>query len=240
MPGGPVRDACVAPNLFSVIVWSRSPLEICGMENLQVKRNGKGKEITGIIAGIAVLVLSFYFLGINLHFFRMTPEDLGKYVNVKWIILLHIAGGAVALITGPFQFWDRLRLKNRLIHRRLGWAYCAGVFISSSCAIWLSATTAFQINWAYAFSLHIWIGVWIISSHIALMAAIRKKFVLHKEWMWRSYIATLAFVVSATLLKLPVVQQLGTFAEIGPSFFWLGWAVPMFLYEVTRSFKARK
>jgi uncharacterized membrane protein len=210
------------------------------MENLQTKKSIKTKNSLGIISTFAVLSLSVYFIANNLHFFRMTPEDLGKYINAKWIILLHIAGGAVALLTGPFQFWDKLRLRYKQLHRKLGWTYCIAVATSSTCAIYLSATTAFAVNWAYAFSLHIWIGVWIISSHIALMAAIRKKFILHKEWMWRSYIATLAFVVSASLLKLPVVQRLGTFEEIGASFFWLGWAVPMFLYEVSRSFKARK
>ena len=210
------------------------------MENLQIKRVAQVKESATIIAGLSIITLSVFFLGNAAHFFKLTREDLGKYFDIKWVLLLHIAGGGIALLTGPLQLWDRFRAKRWKLHRVLGWVYCGAIAVSSTCAIYLSATTAYQVNWAYAFSLQVWVGVWILSSHIALMAAVRKKFVLHKEWMIRSYIATLAFVVSASLLQLPVVRRLGDFADISPSFFWLGWAVPMYLYDVLKAMRARK
>ncbi|MBL0740641.1 hypothetical protein [Chryseolinea lacunae] len=52
--------------------------------------------------------------------------------------------------------------------------------------------------------------------------------------MTRSYLVTLAFVVSGLILKMPFVQKLGSFEEISPSLFWLGWAVPLYVYEIIR------
>jgi len=46
-------------------------------------------------------------------------------------------------------------------------------------------------------------------------------------------------VVSGLLLKLPLVQGLGEFADISPSFFWLGWSVPLYIYEVVLSYRRK-
>jgi hypothetical protein len=106
-------------------------------------------------------------------------------------------------------------------------------------AVVLAFTTAYDVNWPYAFSLQVWVTVWISSSFIAYRTAIKKKFRLHKEWMTRSYIVTLAFVISGSILKIPFIQQLGDFAEISPVLFWLGWSVPLYLYEVILSFQRK-
>lgn len=72
---------------------------------------------------------------------------------------------------------------------------------------------------------------------MAYYAAVKKNIQIHQEWMIRSYIVTIAFVISGLIIKIPYVQQLGSFEEISPSLFWLGWAVPLFIYELIRSFK---
>lgn len=198
------------------------------------------KEILRILQGIVILSLSIYFIYHTLHFFRFTKEDLGKYFDIRWILILHISGGAIALLIGPFQLWEKFRTKRWRLHRVLGFIYLLAILVSSTCAIYLSVTTAFQVNNPYAFSLHIWIGVWVVSTFIAYYAAIKRKFLLHQEWMTRSYIATVAFVLSALILRLPQVQRYGNFAEISPSIFWFGWAVPFFVYDIILSARRKK
>ena len=104
----------------------------------------------------------------------------------------------------------------------------------------LSFTTAYEVNWAYAFSLQVWVSVWIISTIMAYRAALQKKFVLHKEWMTRSYIVTLAFIVSGLTLKYVLSIGFGSFQDISPSLFWMGWSVPLFVYQVILGLKAKK
>ena len=58
--------------------------------------------------------------------------------------------------------------------------------------------------------------------------------------MTRSYIVTLAFIISGLLLKYLLKIEFGTFEDISPTLFWMGWSVPLFVYQVILSTKANK
>jgi hypothetical protein len=118
--------------------------------------------------------------------------------------------------------------------------YLLAILVSSTGALILSFTTAYKVNWAYAFSLQVWVCVWIISTIIAYWSALKKRFILHKEWMTRSYIVTLAFIVSGLALKYLLSIGFGSFEDISPSLFWMGWSVPLFVYQAILGIKAKK
>lgn len=209
------------------------------MKNLSAVKPFGITDLFRLLIWIGIALLTWDFMHNAEHFLQLTREALGKYFSLKWILILHITAGGGALILGPFQFWERFRTNNWKLHRIVGVLYLLAVLASSLCAVVLAFTTAYAVNWPYAFSLQVWVTVWISSSFIAWHAAIKKKFKLHKEWMTRSYIVTLAFIVSGTILKLPVVQRLGDFADISPSLFWLGWAVPLYIYQVVLTFQKK-
>ena len=192
------------------------------------------------VATAVILGCALYFIGVNAHFFRFTRADLGKYFDVRAALVLHIAGGAVALLTGPLQFWDELRDKRRVVHRRLGMAYVGAVGISAPCALYLASTTAAEVGWAYVFALQVWAIVWGTSTWLAYRYARRRRIKLHQEWMVRSYLVTIAFVVSALLLKLPFIARRGSFAEVSPSLFWAAWAVPFFAFDIWLSARRKQ
>ncbi|WP_205943291.1 DUF2306 domain-containing protein [Pedobacter frigoris] len=162
---------------------------------------------------------------------------MGKYYNYKWILIVHITAGGGSLILGIIQFWKKLRSYNWKLHRIIGFLYLLAVLVSSFCAVILAFTTSYKVNLPYAFSLQIWVSVWISSTFFAYYFAVKKKFKLHEEWMTRSYIVTMAFVVSGLTYKIPFVQNLGSYEDIVPSLFWMGWSVPLYLYEIIRSSK---
>jgi uncharacterized membrane protein len=210
------------------------------MKNLSAVKPWGIPDVFKILLWATIVTITWYFMHGADHFLQLTPEALGKYFKLKWILILHITAGGGALILGPLQFWDRLRTNNWKLHRIIGTLYLLAILASSICAVILASTTAYVVNWAYAFSLQVWVTVWISSSFIALWTARKRQFKLHKEWMTRSYLVTLAFVVSGLVVKLPVVQSLGSFADISPSLFWMGWAVPLYLYEVFLSIRQKK
>lgn len=190
--------------------------------------------------GIIVILLSLYFIYSNLHFYSLTPEALGKYVNYSVIIIAHIFCGSVALLSGPFLLWETFRNRFLKAHRLLGKFYVISVFVSAASALFLTYTTAKIINFPYVFSLQILIVVWVTCTGFAYWAVRNRKMVQHKEWMTRSYIATLAFIGQAFLFKLPFVQALGTFAEIFPSAVWFSWSIPMFAFQFYLATKQKK
>ncbi len=190
-----------------------------------------------LLIWIIVIFITWTFMHSADHFLRLTPESLGKYYDYKWILIAHITAGGGAIISGMIQFWQKQRNYSRRLHRIVGFIYLLAVLTSSFCAVILAFTTAYKVNLPYAFSLQIWVSVWISSTFIAYYAAIKKKIQLHKEWMIRSYIVTVAFVISGLIIKIPYIQGLGSFEELSPSLFWMGWSVPLFIYEMVRSSK---
>jgi uncharacterized membrane protein len=192
------------------------------------------------VASLLVLSASLYFIVVNAHLVKLTREELGKYFDIRFVLLVHMAGGATALLTGPLQFWDELRRKSRTLHRRIGMAYVLAIAVSAPCALFMSFTTARELGWPYVFSLQVWASVWMVSTFLAYRFARRKKLALHREWMIRSYLVTLAFVVSALLYRVPFIAARGTFAEVSPGLFWAAWAVPLFAVDVVLSVRRQR
>ena len=83
-----------------------------------------------------------------------------------------------------------------------------------------------------------WVIIFVLT--IAYRGALQKKFKLHQEWMTRSYIVTLVFIVSGLALKYLLKIGFGTFENIAPSLFWMGWSVPLFVCQLVLSWKAGK
>lgn len=209
------------------------------LTHLNTQKN-KFRYILKLTVGALLLLASGYFIIHSAHFFKLTREELGKYFEMKWILILHISGGSLALLTGPFQFWEEFRNRNLKLHRGLGKVYVVSALISALCAVYLSFTSTYVVGVAYAFSAQVWVMVWLSSTVIAYWTVRLKKIKLHKEWMVRSYLVSLAFVMSALLLKLPVISQLGSFAEVSPGLFWVSWAVPLFVYDVYLTYQRKQ
>ena len=206
-------------------------------KELKVKRQFKltGKDVFPLLIWLTVFFMTFIFMHGADHYLKMTPQAMGKYFPQRWFLIAHITAGGGALITGIVQFWPKLRNYSWKLHRTLGYLYLLSILVSSISALVLAFTTAYSINWGYAFTLQIWASVWISASFIAFYTALKKQFKLHKEWMIRSYIVTVAFLISGFAYKIPFVQQLGSFEEVAVPLFWMGWAVPLYTYEVIRS-----
>lgn len=56
-------------------------------------------------------------------------------------ILLHIAGGTVAITVGLFQFLGSLRDTYPSVHRAMGYLYLSAVFVAGCSGLWLSPDT---------------------------------------------------------------------------------------------------
>lgn len=189
-------------------------------------------DLLPILLWLTIIYITYTFMhGVD-HFLELTPQALGKYYPYKWVIIVHITTGGGALIFGFVQFSKKLRTYSWKLHRIIGFVYLLSILLSSFCALFLSFTTAYHVNFPYAFSLHIWASVWISSTALAYYFVLQRKINLHHQWMVRSYLVTLAFVISGLLLKFDFVLQMGSFEEISPSLFWLGWSVPLYVYEI--------
>lgn len=210
-------------------------------QELKLKKQFKFNrtDIFPFLIWIAVFFMTWLFMHGADHYLAMTPAALGRYFPQRWFLIAHITAGGGALISGIIQFWPKLRNYSWKLHRAIGYLYLLAILISSICALVLASTTAYDINWAYGFTLQVWASVWISATFIAFYTAVKQQFKLHKEWMIRSYLVTVAFLISGFAYKIPYVQQLGSFEEVTVPLFWMGWAIPLYTYEVIRSSRTK-
>ena len=161
---------------------------------------------------------------------RQTLEDFQfAYWPRRGWLLVHIAGGLIALLSGPIQLWLGLHSVKMNVHRKLGLLYMAGMTIGSIGAIGLALQT--EGGLIFGSGLFFLAVAWISTTSLAYVAIRRGLIDQHREWTIRSYVVTFAFVtfrigqVVMVGSGLPLLTVLGIMA-------WACWAVPLLVTEL--------
>ena len=131
--------------------------------------------------------------------------------ELRWMLYPHAVAATIAFLSGPFQFSTRLRRRYTRFHRVLGRIYVGSVFVAAPLAM---LSTAFH-NYPKAIYFQVAIavqgGAWLLTTGVALMAAIRRRIPQHREWMIRSYAVTFTFIGTRVLQPIPAWSHLGRF-----------------------------
>jgi len=127
--------------------------------------------------------------------FLVLPADPEwKHIQgFKWLLLVHGPLGAVALLSGPFQFSDTLRRTRPRLHRWLGRLYVAAIAVSAPMAAYIGYNfepRSIRIEQLFQG------GGWFATTMIALLCVLNRNLPLHKAWMMKSYAFCLVFVLS--------------------------------------------
>jgi len=195
---------------------------------------------TRLIIGLAMLgAIVFILVAAVPYFSFVASEELARrsvdpvrfasYWPKRVWLLTHIAGGLVALLTGPFQLWLGLANSRMELHRKLGLLYVAAMIVGSIGAIGLSVQTDF--GWVFGAGLFSLAIAWIVTTGLAFIAIRKRNVQQHKEWTIRSYVVTFAFV---TFRAMYVVLQGAQIGDPGTQLAfasWACWAVPLLITE---------
>ena len=161
---------------------------------------------------------------------RQTLQDFQfAYWPRRGWLLLHIAGGLIALLSGPLQLWLGLHHVKVRVHRKLGMLYMAGMTIGSIGAIALALKT--DLGLIFGSGLFFLAMAWISTTTLAYIAIRRNLFDQHREWTIRSYVVTFAFVS----FRIGQIVLVGAGIPIGTAvsiMAWSSWAVPLLVTEL--------
>lgn len=184
---------------------------------------------TVVTLTIAALIALGFFVSVALPYLLLDPAVLARYEPRRAWLLVHVAAGGVALLTGPVQLWIGLSGGPPRVHRRLGLTYVAAIAIGSVAAFYLAATTT--LGWGFGSGIT-GLGIaWVLTTSLAI-AAIRRGFVQqHKEWMIRSYVVTFAFVTFRAMWASLQAAGVGTLTEQLAISSWFCWAGPLLAVE---------
>jgi uncharacterized membrane protein len=140
--------------------------------------------------------------------FLVHPKDSlwQHYEPFKWWLLPHGIAGACALLLGPMQFSDRLRIRFSQFHRIVGRIYVAGVFVAAPLGFYIQCFQE-RLGDPRSFSIAAAVDatLWMITTGIALIFILKGRVQPHRQWMTRS------FAVAMVFLEVRVIGGVGGF-----------------------------
>jgi uncharacterized membrane protein len=176
------------------------------------------------VAGYAVVAYSLFPLGSLVH-----PQMRIEFEANSVAIYTHIFCAAIALVIGPFQFWNSLRQSRPTLHRWLGRVYLGIGVLAGGLAGLAMAFHAFG-----GLTARLGFGflalAWLYSGTRAFVAIRSRNVAEHRRWMYRNFALTLAAVTlrlylpSSMLLAIP-------FDTAYPLIAWICWVPNLLVAE---------
>jgi uncharacterized membrane protein len=170
--------------------------------------------------GVAGYGLS-YFFGLPFRFVYR------HFIEVRHLLYGHVFGGAVALLTGPWQFSTRLRALKPRVHRALGYMYVSAIVVGGVFGLVLATMSMGGLV------AHLGFGTlavaWLTTTAVAVQSARTGNFVKHQQWMVRSFALSLAAVTLRNWLPLLAMKLpfLTAYAIVS----WLCWVPNLLVAE---------
>lgn len=161
---------------------------------------------TGIFLLLVLIVAAYasiyFFAPVGDYNFDVQNQSFAKQ---KAALLIHIGAGIIALIAGCLQILPYLHVKMRRYHRIIGVIYAASVMISAPAGLILAQN-------AYGYppniiSFSILAILWIFTTSLGVMYAVKGRTEKHRIWMHRSY----ALACAGISLRLELGLYLGVF-----------------------------
>jgi hypothetical protein len=185
---------------------------------------------TILLLGIALAGAALFLIGAAFPYLTLNEQRFGPYWPKRGWLLMHIAGGSLALSLGPFVLWLGLNRRRMTLHRALGVAYMSSIAFSSIAAFYLATHTTF--GWVFGAGLTGLAIAWLVTTGLALVSIRRRLIAQHKEWIIRSYVVTFAFVNFRIASGILQAAGVGTLSEQLALASWVCWAVPLLITEV--------
>jgi len=193
----------------------------------------KALASTAILAVAIAFVWKYvfrYYLNYNQSAF--TDPNLGapNYWNDRFWLLLHMSGGTIALLAGPWQFWTGFRSRYFRLHRATGLIFLTGVGLGCIGAYHMVMVTTF--GWAFGFGILMLATAWFTTTAMAYYAILKRRIQVHKEWMVRAYVVTFAFVTFRLLNDYGPTSRVQPANDRAITIAWACWALPLLVTEV--------
>jgi len=170
---------------------------------------------------------SDFLLGREAYFF-------GPY---RWAFYTHIAIGPFTLLAGLLLMSERFRLRWPMWHRGLGRAQVACILLLlTPSGLWMAFYAATGPIATASFSTLAFATA--ACAAMGWRTAVQRRFVVHRVWMWRTFL----LLCSAVVLR--VAGGLGTVLQIDVAWYdpvasWACWVVPLGVFEMTRHWQRR-
>jgi len=189
-----------------------------------------GLTKAGTLFAVALVAVWYVATRVFHYYLNYSAEGLDYFWPYRGWLLLHISGGTLALLIGPWQFSRRLRQRHLTLHRLSGRVYLVAIACAASASFYLAVRAPDGSAWGAGLA---GLGfAWLITSGMAYYAVRQRQIQIHSEWMVRSYIVTFAFVTDRVLNNLGRVFHIMPVYDRRVTFIWACWSIPLLIAEV--------
>ena len=164
------------------------------------------KVVLWMVLGILTISVFAYT---EVPIFHHPQQLIPNLINIPWVLIPHVLGGALALLLGPIQFSRRLRQRRLQIHRFLGRVYVISVLVAAPLSFVLGGRVHEPQIIYFRLATGIQGATWLIVTLAAFLTARHRYIRQHREWMVRSYTLTFTFVGTRALQPIPAWNRLG-------------------------------
>jgi uncharacterized membrane protein len=195
------------------------------------------KSVLQFLFWLVIVGLTFYF--IVGHAVGYSTKGIPDYfgatlMDAKIWFYVHIAGGCLAILLGPLQFWKAFRLKYMQMHGTLGKIYIIGSIVSVICLVRILPEFGCI---PCKPSQTIVSTLWLLSTIAAWWTIKRKNIKALRQFMTRSYLFAFYFV--AVRMIDYVGQKYFGFSNDDKVWLangdWFVWVVPFIILEMYQS-----
>lgn len=184
---------------------------------------------------LMVKICIAYFPWNTEQHFLLLKQDVVNTQPWQFAFKVHVVASSFALIAGFTQFFQIFRNRYPQIHRLSGWLYIITILafaLPSGFILALSAAggKATQISFLLLSVL------WGFSTVFALQAVLKKQWLLHRDWMIRSFALSLS-ALSLRSWKMVLYELQPYFDWLTPVHIyqlesWLGWVINLLIAEL--------
>jgi hypothetical protein len=193
------------------------------------RKTNKALTITAW-TGVIALAVGFVFKYVLFYYRHYDAASLDSYWPRRAWLFLHINGGTLALLMGPWQFWTGLRQRHLQVHRWTGRLFLLGVAMGIVGAVGLAVMAVG--GWAFEVGLMGLASAWLVTTAMAYYSIRKGLVALHKEWMIRAYVVTFAFVFFRILSDYTPMSRLKPEGDVAITIAWACWVVPLAVTEL--------
>ncbi|HHG84592.1 MAG TPA: DUF2306 domain-containing protein [Bacteroidetes bacterium] len=179
---------------------------------------------------LAGMTISYFSFRSDINFL-LKKQDVVFNLSWRTAFYIHISGGLLALLTGPFQFIKKFRTKYMKFHRILGKVYLAAIlFLGAPAGLFMGFYAEGGLISVIGFMLMglLWIG----STYFAYEAIRKREIEAHRAWMVRSFALTFAAVTLRLYVPLATAGLNWDADFVITSSAWVSWVPNLLIAEV--------
>ncbi|MEV2278636.1 DUF2306 domain-containing protein [Nocardiopsis sp. NPDC049922] len=198
------------------------------------------------IAPLALLSVAFVAFSVPPY----TTLDPGQarlpvHDDLAWhypVLVTHIFAGALLTLLAPLQVWPWLRRRHPAVHRWSGRAYVlVGVPLVGVPGLLLGPLSSTGPDTRISNTL--WAVLWLTCTALGYLAARRRDFARHREWMLRSFVLLYGVALNRIVLVLLALLMLpwlhsgfggdveAMILSVAASSSYLSWVLPLIAVE---------